>query len=80
MKEYYKLLGLAETATDEQIREAYYRLKGKYMEERWQDGEAGNEAARMLNKLETAYNEIRASREQKAQNTEGKSAFEKVSA
>ncbi|MBQ7369673.1 MAG: J domain-containing protein [Clostridia bacterium] len=80
MKEYYKILGVPETASDEQIREAYYRLKGKYMEDRWQDGEAGNEAAKMLNKLETAYNEIRASREQKAQNTEGQSAFEKVSA
>jgi len=78
MKEYYKLLGVAETATDEEIREAYYRLKGKYMEERWQDGEAGNEAARMLNKLETAFNEIVAARAEKAQNTDGASSFEKV--
>ena len=78
MKEYYKILGVAETATDEEIREAYYRLKGKYMEERWLDGEAGNEAARMLNKLETAYKEVLASRAEKAENTSGASSFEKV--
>ena len=64
MKEYYKLLGLSETATDEEITERYKELKAKYKEERWQDGEAGNEASRMLTKLETAYNEILSARKE----------------
>ena len=79
MKEYYELLGLSETATEEEITEKYYQLKAKYSEERWQDGEAGNEAARMLTKLETAYREILSNRKQQNQGTEGQSAFEEIS-
>ena len=79
MKEYYELLGLNETATDAEITERYYELKAKYSEERWLDGEAGNEAARMLTKLEVAYKEILASRKEKSQNTEGQNAYEEIS-
>lgn len=78
MKEYYDELGLKETATDEEIAEAYQRLKAKYKEDRWQDGEAGNEAARKLNRLETAYMEITAARKESAQNTQGASSFEEI--
>lgn len=79
MKEYYELLGLSETATDAEITERYQALKEKYGEERWQDGEAGNEAARMLTKLETAYNEIMASRKEQSKNTEGQNVYEEIS-
>jgi hypothetical protein len=58
MKEYYELLGLTESATDEEIENRYKELREKYREARWQDGEAGNEASRMLTKIETAYAEI----------------------
>lgn len=78
MREYYELLGLSETATDGEITERYYALKGKYSEERWLDGEAGNEAARKLTQLENAYKEIMASRKEKRQNTEGKSSYEEI--
>lgn len=80
MKEYYKLLGLTETATDEEIRQRYEELRQKYNEDRWLDGEAGNEAARMLTKLETAYKEITDSRKEQDKNTEGENAFEEISA
>ena len=79
MKEYYELLGLKESATDAEITERYYELKAKYSEDRWLDGEAGNEAARMLTKLETAYKEILASRREKSQNTEGQNIYEEIS-
>ena len=46
--EYYELLGVSEEASDEEIKESYRALKKKYNEERWLDGEAGNNAARML--------------------------------
>ena len=79
MKEYYELLGLTENATDEEIFGRYSELKAKYSEERWQDGEAGNEAAKMLTKIETAYREITASRKEQKTNTDGQNAYEEIS-
>lgn len=80
LTEYYKLLGVEETASDEEIKAAYDALKAKYSEDRWLDGEEGNEAARMLNKLDAAYAEITSARAEKNTNTEGQSSFEKVAA
>ena len=58
MQEYFKILGLPVTATDEEIENAYLALKEKYSRERFLEGEKGNEAAKQLTKLETAYHEI----------------------
>ncbi len=69
MQEFYEELGLTDSATDEEITARYNELKEKYSEERWQDGEAGNKAARKLTKIQTAYQEIMASRKEKQ--TEG---------
>ena len=79
MKEYYEFLGLPETATDEEITARYNELKKKFGEDRWLDGEAGNEAARNLTKLETAYAELMDSRKETKQNTEGQDAYEEIS-
>ena len=62
MQEYYKILGLTETATDEEIDCAYSTLKAKYSSERFCEGEVGNNAAKNLTKLETAYTDINNSR------------------
>lgn len=78
MRENYELLGLKESATDEEITERYYQLRAKYNEERWLDGEAGNEAARMLTKIEVAYNEIKESRRQQRSSSTSKSAYEEI--
>lgn len=78
MREYYELLGLSEEATDEELKAKYEELKEKYKEDRWLDGEAGNEAARMLNKLDVAYAEICAARKEREQNTEGQTSFEEI--
>ena len=80
MKEYYQLLGVEETATDAEIEKAYNELKERYREERWLDGERGNEAAKMLNKLDTAFEAIKTAREEQKTNTDGQNAFEKVAA
>ena len=77
-QEYYELLGVSENASDEEIKESYRALKKKYNEERWLDGEAGNNAARMLQRLDVAYEEIMRERREKARNTEGKSGYEEV--
>ena len=58
MQENYKILGLSNNATDEEIEIAYKELKSKYSKERFLEGEVGNEAARNLTKLEVAYTEI----------------------
>ena len=78
MKENYQFLGVAETATDEEITARYNELKEKYKEERWQDGEAGNEAARNLTKLETAYEEIISARKEAEKKEEGDGTLEYV--
>ena len=61
-RENYELFGLSESASMEEVEAKYAELKAKYNEEKWQDGEAGNSAARMLAKLEAAYNEIKEER------------------
>ena len=53
-----EILGLSEGATKEDIEQAYAALREKYLEDRFLDGEAGNNAARMLTKIETAKNEL----------------------
>lgn len=80
MNEYYELLGLTVSATDEEIEARYNELKAKYSEDRWLDGEAGNEAAKMLTKLETAYREIVAFRKESKSNTDGQNVYEEIAA
>ncbi len=53
-----ELLGLTEPVTESEIKEAYEAKRAQYLEERFADGEKGNNAARMLTKLETAYSEL----------------------
>ncbi len=71
-----ELLGLNEDATEEEIKDAYSKLRAKYLEDRFKDGEEGNEAARMLTKLDVAYNELMAELAEKSDG-EGTS-FERV--
>lgn len=78
-KENYDLLGIDEFATDDEVKAAYEKLKAKYNEEKWQDGEAGNNAARMLGRLEAAYAEIMEERKERSRGTEGSDAFGEVS-
>lgn len=78
MKEFYDFLGLSETATDEEITARYNQLKAKYSEDRWLDGEAGNEGAKNLTRLETAYREVMYSRKESKQNTDGQDAYEEI--
>lgn len=75
-----ELLGLDEGATVEQINSAYESLRAKYLEERFLEGEAGNEAARMLTKIEVAHSELLAELAEAGRNNEsgGGSAYENV--
>ena len=64
-KYYYEILGVTESSSDEEIKAKYEELKKKYSEERFLEGEAGNEAAKMLNRIDVAYNEIMTARSEK---------------
>lgn len=55
-----ELLGLSEGATKEEIQAAYDALRAKYLEDRFLDGEAGNNAAKMLTKIDAAFQELNA--------------------
>lgn len=77
-QENYELLQVSENATDDEIKESYRELKKKYNEERWLDGDAGTQAARMLEKLDAAYEEIMTERRERRRNTDGANAFDEV--
>ena len=77
-KYYYELLGVTESATDEEIKARYEELKKKYSEDRFLEGEAGNEAARMLNRIDVAYNEIMTERGEKHSAENAGASYAKV--
>lgn len=51
----YLILGIEENATQAEIEEAYQRLSEKYSNERFLEGEAGENAARNLGEVRNAY-------------------------
>ena len=74
-----ELLGLEEGATRQQVEEAYRALRAKLLEDRFLDGEAGNEAAKKLTQVEAAYEELLAEMDERLAGGEGDSpAFSKV--
>ena len=77
-KQYYDLLGVSETATDEEITAAFEQLKKKYSEERFLEGEKGNEAAKMLNRIDVAYNEIVTERRESRSADDASSSYAKA--
>lgn len=73
-----ELLGLEEGATEEEIKEAYSTLRAKYLEDRFKEGEEGNEAARMLTKLDAAYNDLMSELSEDQNAANGGASFERV--
>ena len=66
MKDLYEIFELTSGCTDEELAAKYSELKAKYSEERFSEGEKGNEAARKLTELETAYQEILSLRQEQS--------------
>lgn len=77
-KKNLELFGLDDGATKEQIKAAYDTLREKYLEERFMDGEVGNNAAKMLTKIEVAYNELMSELSENAYAEDGDSSFARV--
>lgn len=61
---YYEILGVSPHCTQEELDEAYRRLRAIYAEERFLEGEAGKQGAIKLSRLDEAYNEIMRERAQ----------------
>ncbi len=72
-----EILGLSESATLDDVKSAYETLRAKYLEERFMDGETGNNAAKMLTKIETAYSELTREMSESAATGDG-DAFSRV--
>lgn len=77
-KKHLELFGLTENATKEDIKSAYETLRAKYLEERFMDGETGNNAARMLTKIDVAYNELLSEFTETRAPEDGDSAYARV--
>lgn len=77
-KKNLEILGLSEGATQADVKAAYETLRAKYLEERFMDGEVGNNAAKMLTKIETAYSEL--SKEMSEASDEGGESYARVEA
>ena len=77
-KQNLEILGLSEGATKEDIKTSYETLRAKYLEERFMDGEVGNNAAKMLTKIEVAYNELINELSETASEFDADSAYSKV--
>ncbi|MDE7453095.1 MAG: hypothetical protein K2N22_01650 [Clostridia bacterium] len=77
-KQNLEILGLSEGATKEEIKSSYEALREKYLEERFMDGEKGNNAAKMLTKIEVAYNELLNELSETASEFDADGAYNKV--
>lgn len=63
----YEILGLSHLASREQIDQRYQELRAKYQKDRFLEGDAGEEAAENLQKIEVAYRDILFALEEKQQ-------------
>jgi len=77
-KKNLEILGLGEGATKQDVKSAYETLRAKYLEERFMDGEVGNNAAKMLSVIEQAYNDLMNELSENAAAEDSESSFLKV--
>ena len=63
----YEILGVSESATQEEIDARYNELKEQYQKDRFLVGAAGEEASEKLQQLEVAYRDIMIERQEQAQ-------------
>ena len=55
MRDPYEVLGMSRNSDPDALRARYEELKAKYGEQRFEDGERGNEGARLLSELESSW-------------------------
>ena len=75
----FVILGIDQNASQREILEAYRTKRAQYQEHLFDEGEAGAQAARMLEQLDNAYQQAMESAQEASTVTgEGESAFEAV--
>ena len=75
----FVILGIDKNASQSEILEAYKTKRAQYQEHVFDEGEAGAQAARMLEQLDNAYQQAMESAQEASTVTgEGESAFEAV--
>lgn len=77
-KKNLEILGLSEGATKQDVQSAYDALRAKYLEERFMDGEIGNNAAKMLTAIETAYSDLMRELNESAASEDSDNTYTKV--
>lgn len=77
-KKNLELLGLSEGATAEEIKSAYESMRAKLLEDRFLDGEAGNNAAKLLTKIDVAYQELLNELNEDATASDGGASYARV--
>lgn len=77
-KKNLELLGLSEGATAEEIKSAYESMRARLLEDRFLEGEAGNQAAKMLTKIDLAYHELLNELNEDATASSGGASFTRV--
>ena len=55
MRDPYEVLGISRNSDPDALKARYEELKAKYGEQRFEDGERGNEGARLLSELESGW-------------------------
>ena len=79
IQKYYQIIGCDESVSDDELYQIYLARRNKLQNDRFLEGEAGNEAARQLTELNNAYSEICDYRKENANNGGDRSAtFELV--
>ena len=78
IQKYYQIIGVDENVSDEELYQAYLAYRTKLQNDRFLEGEAGNEAARKLTELNNAYNEIKDYRKEHSSTEDRAQSFAKV--
>ena len=80
IERFYALIGCDPSVSDDELYSKYLELRTKYQNDRFLEGEAGNEAARKLTELNAAYNELVDYRKSNSQTGDRAKAFEEIDA
>ncbi len=80
IQKYYEIIGCDENVSDEELYEIYLKRRTQLQNDRFLEGEAGNEAARKLTELNNAYNEIKDYRKEFVSGEQRGDAFDGIDA
>ena len=78
LKKYYQIIGCDDNVSDEELYQVYLARRTKYQNDRFLEGEAGNEAARKLTELNNAYNELKEYRKDHTADGTRRYSFEEI--